>query len=778
MPWQLLLACLCSLGVLATGRLAAAEEGVVAGVLVQADGGAAVAGAKVLLVGGRLYQAQSDAEGRFRMESIPPGEYRIWAHRENLVSQKVSLRNMEAAEAKGPMFAPLRLPMAAGKQVRFSVASAVTNKQVAGAVIRFGYPDRRKETTAADGTATVSGLLPEAYEITVEASGHARSLRHLDLSQFGAVTELAVPLLAGGVVHGVVTDDKGQPLAGVDVVFREPGSSSGFYGEAPRTDATGRFRHNYLPLNASIEVSFSKDGYLFQRREAGLSESMREQQLDIQLERLPPGGSIAGVVKDIEGKPVEGAIVSNYGSGSRQERTTTTDEQGAFVLHDLLKAYNGHEIIVRAKGLAPWRQAVKPGTPDKPAAVNVTLQPGHFIKGQVVDEQGKPIARATVAVNGHRFPGRIGDHLQTDAEGRFRFDSLPEISKFDIYTTGYSGQREVSLPLDGEEVVTVVLEPMGVIGGRVVDAVTGLPIHQFNVRIGFSRQQFEGDVRGTYSSKLSEGVAFKSVEGRFMLKEITNRMALEVIVEAEGYERSVLPRVVALSPDKTQPVEVALQRLDPSRLFTLQGQLVDHEGRGVAGAQLRLIVSSQPPKGYNDNDYNWILVKTGQLARRGHVDQFLQLVSDGEGRFEFKHVLPEKHLQLCFWGNNAVQGRTLELEKTAPGAKQTITVELPKPATISGTIKLAAFPNVGRIRLTRPQEAWHEYEQDLEEGQTKFRFENLPPGEYLIVVQSKPVRNPESEGSSTLYGLAQQKLQLKEGETKLVHFAVAERVVP
>jgi hypothetical protein len=246
-------------------------------------------------------------------------------------------------------------------------------------------------------------------------------------------------------------------------------------------------------------------------------------------------------------------------------------------------------------------------------------------------------------------------------------------------------------------------------------------------------------------------------------------MALEVIVEAEGYERALLPRVVALAEDKAEALRVELKRLDPSRLFTLQGQVVDHEGKGVAGAQLRLIVSTQRPKGYNDNQFNWILVKTGQLARRGHCDQFLQLVSDGRGRFEFKNVLPEKHLQLCFWGDKVVQGRTLELERTTPGASQTVTIELPKPAKVSGTIAIDQFPTAGRIRLSRPQEAWFDLEVELTAGQTKFEFDYLPPGDYRIVVQSKPVRI-EGEDGFRLTGLAQQGFQLQEGETKQIQF--------
>ena len=57
---------------------------------------------------------------------------------------------------------------------------------------------------------------------------------------------------------------------------------------------------------------------------------------------------------DPEGKPITRAKVGNYGDLMVPgERETTTDLNGQFVLHDLLKSYMGHEIVVRARGFSP-----------------------------------------------------------------------------------------------------------------------------------------------------------------------------------------------------------------------------------------------------------------------------------------------------------------------------------------------------------------------------------------------------------------------------------------
>ena len=91
------------------------EPGVVSGIVVQSDDGAPVAGAKVFLQDRKRYQVESDAEGHFRREKIPAGDYRIWAYHGKLTSQKQTIRPVASEAGKEPIFAPLRLEMAVGK---------------------------------------------------------------------------------------------------------------------------------------------------------------------------------------------------------------------------------------------------------------------------------------------------------------------------------------------------------------------------------------------------------------------------------------------------------------------------------------------------------------------------------------------------------------------------------------------------------------------------------------------------------------------------------------
>lgn len=753
------------------------EVGVVVGTIVNAADNTPISDVQVRLRGNRLYRATTDKEGRFRFEKIPTGEFRIWARKGELVCGIERFHNIGGSSANEARFKPVAMSLKPGKTVRITVVSQATGRPLEGADLRLDYPFRRHIKTAADGTATFVGLMSEQYRLSAEAKSHAAIRRRgLDMKQAFKSTEITLKLAAGGVVRGVVTDNDGKPLKRANVVFRAVGTPYGFYGTSPYADEKGEFRNNHLPLDTTIEVSFSLKDYERVEREVTLTAEKREVNLAIKLSRRPRGGSIAGVVVDHEGTPIANATVGNFNRNLRDKREAKTDQQGRFKLNDLYEGYAGHEILVQAKGFAPMLQKVEPGSPDKPIDVKVTLPPGHTLRGRVVDGDGKPIPAAFIAYGANGVPGRIGDTIRSDDNGMFDFDSLPADVMFMIYADGYSSLSNQHLELDQDERIIVTLEAAGAISGRVLDAETSEPIKEFRVRLGFSRDQRPGDASGSYDSRLGEpGVDFSSKTGRFKIEELINRMPFEVTILADGYEKVVLPRIVATNkPIETLP-KITLKKLDPNKLFTLRGQVVDFQKRPVGETQLRLLVTDVPSHP-NDNELNWLLVKSGQLARRSVCQQFLSAVADSKGRFEFKGVLPGKHIHLAYWGDRVPQGRWYAKDQTKPGAMNSITIALPEPSAIVGTIDLSKYADAGRIHLSKTDEAWHGYELELKEGTKEFRFETLPPGSYSIAVQSKPERT--AEGSFRLRPLAQHRLRLGVGETREISFEASDRIKP
>jgi beta-lactamase regulating signal transducer with metallopeptidase domain len=758
-------------------KVAATEPGVVSGDVIDAETRVPVAGAEILLLGTRIRRTKADDQGRFRFETISSGGYRIWAFKEDLTSPREPVFGRELPLPEGVRFAPIRLLMRPGKQVKVTVTSAATRRPVEGAEVSLGYPDRRKATTKSDGVSVLRALLPDKYEITVLAAGYAQEERSIDLAYSPVVTPLSLALAKGGLVQGKVTDKDKHPLAGVRVSYRSVGSAYGFIAQSPTTDEQGRYRNAHLPKQTKIEISYSSKDYLPAEKVVTLTGEARDQQVDMQLEKRPRGGSVAGVVTDPGGKPIAGAKVGNYGNRSAEMRETTTDANGRFVLHDLLKGYVGHEIVVRARGFSPALRRVEPGPEASPTDASVRLEPGHFLHGRVENGAGDPLTGASVSISNARGPFQAMDHLRTDDQGRFDFDSLAEGNTFRVSSEGYSTRENVTLPFDGDAIISVKLEPMGVLRGRVVDAATGQAIKQFRVRLGFAAERRAVDVPGSFDARLGEaGRTFQAEDGTFTLGGLTNRLALAVTVESDGYQRSTLPRVEVQPAGGAIPLQVALTKTNPARLATVSGTLVDHRRNPVAGVELRLIVSPSASTGEDDNRFNWALIDNGQLGRQGHVAQFLSAVSDAQGRFTFRDILPGMYLQLAYWGPRAPKSRSLAFAKTKPGLGQSVTIDVPEPASISGSFDTKTFPDSGSVSLTRMHDAFHSYQSELTAGQSEFRFENVPPGSYWLSVVHKPERNKDEPAMFTLRPIAARSLTVEPGGSYKVQFTENDRV--
>ncbi len=251
----------------------------------------------------------------------------------------------------------------------------------------------------------------------------------------------------------------------------------------------------------------------------------------------PRDGGIEGVVKDERGRPIAGARVESPGHQAREARKTLTDKNGHYALDDLIGGSSfGFRVLVRAAGRSPLEQEVVPGTAGKRARVDFTLLPGHVLHGRVVGENGKPIFGALVA---SLITLRLGEAAtQSDKDGRFEIDSLSADARFQVFKAGYTKLFNVPLRLDSSGRVTVVLQPMGFIRGRVVDAESGKPLDHFTVWLNPPRT---GDSFGGYNPGAYDGACgypgrkFTSSDGTFTLSDLTNKMAAEVSVIAVGH---------------------------------------------------------------------------------------------------------------------------------------------------------------------------------------------------------------------------------------------------
>jgi beta-lactamase regulating signal transducer with metallopeptidase domain len=752
-------------------------DGAVTGIIVRASDGSPVPDATVIIHTGRNNKTTSDAQGRFRLENIEPSSYayRLWAYQGNLVSEAVEVKSAEAEDPKTAKFAPARVEMKEGRKVRFEVRSADTQMPLDGANVRFGYPDRRLATTDKDGIAMVEGLMPtwifDGYNVTVECTEYARSAIQLPHNLSEPITEFKVALSSGGIVQGQVVDDEGQPLGDVGIVYRLA-NGSGFYGDVYRTKTDGKFLNRFLPLGEEIKISAEKNGYISEETRISLSEKQRESDLQFTLRSLPKGWSIVGQVVNEQDKPISNATVTNVGNSSNQMRDTKTDNEGRFALNNLDISDSNLRICVYAKGHSPQSFYAKRDDAGSPESIRVVMKPGRSIHGRIILENGQPAVGAVISARHSSFVAGLGESSTVDREGRFRLDSLPDDVRFDVTLKDHSGMYNVPLNMDEAKPISITLESPGIIRGLVTNAETKKPIRQFSVRLSFAQTRQPGDVQGTLGSTWSDsGVTFRSDDGRFSVKPLTNGMALDMIVEAEGHERLVLPRVVAAKDNIAQNVMIALRPKASVEPYMVSLLFRDETGNPIPNVQLRLIVSTQQPTGQGDNAFNWFLIESGQLGRKPYVDQYLSGTSDSEGNCDFRGVLPGKYLQLVYWGKGVPKQRSLAFDETRAGQSDKLILDVPRPSMVRATVDRSVFPNASSIRISGQADSSLNFSTQLIGDQSTFEFQDLPPGKFWISVDGQLVRRMENgyEMSSRPI-LASKELVLKAGEAKALHF--------
>jgi Carboxypeptidase regulatory-like domain len=481
---------------------------------------------------------------------------------------------------------------------------------------------------------------------------------------------------------------------------------------------------------------------------------------------------IEGFVKDEQGRPIARARVENQEVGTQQARRTLTDKNGHYTLDDLNESLFGFRILVRAAGHCPVMQEVKPRPPGKPVRVDITLSAAHALHGRVVDEEGKPVAGVEISTFGAESVLEPATHSGKD--GRFEMNSLPPDAKFSLSKSGYTRLMYVPLKLDSSGLVTVVLQPMGVVRGRVVDAQSGKPLAHFRVWLNSPRRADGPYIPGGQDGVLAyPGKTFVSSDGTFTIPDLTNKVSVEVSVGADGYTKCVVPVVVAETQNEARPVAFALARIDAAKLATFSGHVLDHKGQPVHGANLRLITTPKPAKGPDDHDFDWYWItgeldgyptKMPEMAGLSYCDQFLKAVSDSQGRFEFKDVLPGKHWQLAYWGPGVPRDRVLGTSKTVPGPAPPLTIKVPHPARVIVTIDRVKHPEAWQVGA---QFGGSDLEVNLHGGQTRVEITDLAPGDYELLLFARPVIK---DGAADITAIATHSIHLKPGETQQVRF--------
>ena len=381
--------------------------------------------------------ATSGPDGSFRVtEALYGHTYRLTAQAAGYATSVLDLPPLEP----GIPVDPVHLVLSKGRRVLGSVVDTDGNP-VAEAQISLLWPldasDFRSglETPAAAVTTDGRGAFalpatgPGEYEIRVSHVDYAdRPPSRVEVPAGDSDFDLgALTLVAGGTIHGIVSDSDGEPVARATVQARERHR----FGSAPRTattDADGRFRLDGFSSDLA-DLGVRAAGYpLHVQPNVGVG---RADPVRIELQ---PGAAVAGRVLDgggnaVSGVPVRLRFAPDFGAGGDPRLRNAmemfprrvTDKEGRFRFDQLAAGTWSAETRKNAEGAKLDEIELRPGAERE---IELVLRTRDRLTVIVETEVGEPVADAEIRLEapGERLSAGYG---RTDGSGRSAIEITP-----------------------------------------------------------------------------------------------------------------------------------------------------------------------------------------------------------------------------------------------------------------------------------------------------------------------------------------------------------------
>lgn len=253
------------------------------------------------------------------------------------------------------------------------------------------------------------------------------------------------------VISGQVTDQKGRPVEGVNIVFSEMGSEYDNY--ATRTDENGEFTIGLANGEYSVrpqyywsgDRNYTVDGPTYLEVTGDVNDlSFTVNRYDLTVK----------TVRAMDGMPAAGAQVTVRFEDGTLYYQGETDENGEMTFialpdrYIIDAAYNG----IRAN--------VSTGDVNADRTIELRLNSMLYITGQVTNQDGAPVADGIVYYDNH--DGKSG-YVYTDGDGRYEIEILAgEAGEYDIYAEAdvYTSDTH-RVTVDGDETVDIMIDMTG-----------------------------------------------------------------------------------------------------------------------------------------------------------------------------------------------------------------------------------------------------------------------------------------------------------------------------
>lgn len=392
-------------------------------------------------------------------------------------------------------------------------------------------------------TITAAGYLPYAPEF-----GHA-SVR-LTLARGQSVHGVTLLLYPAVDYEGLVVDARGTPITGARVrLLGSPAGEQVLEGPAPewQTGPDGHFTFQAADRSV-LEASRGNA-----RAWASVDRNVRiMKKLTIQLGHAPPrDATITGHVRDTSGAPIAGALVRASPStyfGSVAAVFATTDPDGAFILagtdrasYDLFAEAEDHVRTVRENILGGSRN------------IELTLDAGLPLAGQVVDAKGVPVPVFTLAVRRRAGVARalVTSQSLIDPQGRFAV-RVPR-GDYDLLASTHGPARGTpTQAAAGTTDVRIVLGSGATLRGKVIASDDHAPIGDATI----AYETMQGGLRQLPGAP----IAITRADGTFELTAIAPG-PLALRIDASGYHAKI-EAMTARDGAALGPITIELHKVD------------------------------------------------------------------------------------------------------------------------------------------------------------------------------------------------------------------------
>lgn len=278
----------------------------------------------------------------------------------------------------------------------------------------YGIP-RRQTTTDKDGAFELRGLTRAKLDVRAESDTAGSKIVSFDLTTLAEKKDVELVLDVVGTISGIVVDDKGQPVAEVQVastpdVFggadEESLALTGF--SSATTDGDGKFTMHGLPdgpykLHASRHETqrFNLEG-----------TAAKTGDTNVKLVLATPG-SIKGALAKSDGNP---PMLASVRAGWRAGTPAT---EGQFLVDDLEPG--DYDLTIHGPEFADIiKHGVKVEVGKTTDLGAITVPRGRTLAGKVIDASGAPVAGAKLKAGNmlYQFQG-AEDQMSTfeDAAG-------------------------------------------------------------------------------------------------------------------------------------------------------------------------------------------------------------------------------------------------------------------------------------------------------------------------------------------------------------------------